>query len=157
MKDWFLARGYTEKVVNGQMDKVVFVKNPHLKKSSENGIPFVATHHPKVKDLGKLSKDLLPFLYNDKEVEKVFSPSPIASYRSARKIKDYIVRFKLYPAERSVDCRGCGGSRCQVWENMKVTHIFTSFTTKNTYKINHSFDCNDKCLIYLFNYKTIYK
>ena len=30
----------------------------------------------------------------------------------------------------------------------------TSFATKNTYKINHSFDCNDQCLIYRFNCKT---
>ena len=47
-----------------------------------------------------------------------------------------------------------GGLRWQVCENIKVTDTFTSFTTKNTFKINHSFDCNDKCLIYLFNWKT---
>ena len=114
----------------------------------------MATYHPKVKDLGKLIKDLLPFLYSDEEVEKVLLPLPIASYRSARKIKDYIVRSKLCPVEESVGCRGCGGSRCQVCESIKVTDTFTSFTTKNTYQINHSFDCNDKCLIYLFNCTT---
>ena len=147
MKKWFLARGYPEKVVNNQIDKVAFGKNPPVKKSSQNGIPFVATYHPKVKPLGRLIKDLLPFLYSDDEVEKVFSPPPIASYRSAKKIKDYIVRSKLYPVERSVGCRGCVGSRCQVCENIKVTDTCTSFITKNKYKINHSFDCNDKCLI----------
>ena len=114
----------------------------------------MATYHPKVKDLDKLIKDLLPFLYSDEEVEKVLSPPPIASYRSARKIRDYIVRSKLYPVEESADCRGCGGSRCQVCENIEVTDTFTSFTTKNTCQINYSFDCNVKCLIYLFNCKT---
>ena len=59
----------------------------------------MATYHSKVKDLGKLIKDLLPFLSSDEEVEKVFSPPPIASYRSARKIKDYIFRYKLYSVE----------------------------------------------------------
>ena len=98
-------------------------------------------------------KDLLPILYSEKEVEKVFSPPPIALCRSARKIKDCIVRSKLYPVERSVVCRGCGGFWCQFCENIKVTDTFTSFTTKNTYKLNHSFDCNDKCLIYLFKCK----
>ena len=48
--------------------------------------------YPKVKKLGKLIKDLLPFLYSDEEVQKVFSLPPMVSYRSARKIKDYIVR-----------------------------------------------------------------
>ena len=91
----------------------------------------MATYHPKVKDLDKLIKDLLPFLYSDEEVEKVFSPPPIASYRSARKIKDYIIRSKLYPVERSVGCQECEGSRCQVCENIKVFDTFTSFTTRN--------------------------
>ena len=91
MKEWFSARGYPENVVNDQIDKVVFGKNPPVKKPLKNGIPFVATYHPKVKDLGKLIKDLLSFLCSDEEVEKVFSPHPIASYTGARKIKDYLV------------------------------------------------------------------
>ena len=36
MKEWFLARGYPGKVVNDQIDKVVFSKNLPLKKSSKN-------------------------------------------------------------------------------------------------------------------------
>ena len=50
-------------------------------------------------ELGKLIIDLLPFVYSDGEVQNVFSPPPIVSYRSARKIKDYLVRSKLYPVE----------------------------------------------------------
>ena len=85
MKEWILARGYPDKVVNYQIDKVVFGKNPPLKKSSENEIPFVTACHSKVKDRGKFIWDLLPFLYSDEEVKKVFSLPPIASSRSARK------------------------------------------------------------------------
>ena len=33
MKEWFLAGAYPEKVVNDQIDKVVFGKNPPVKKS----------------------------------------------------------------------------------------------------------------------------
>ena len=120
----------------------------------KGGIPFVTTYHPKVKELGKLIRDLLPFLYSDGEVQKVFSPPPIVSYRSARKIKDYVVRSKLYPVERKVGCRECGSSRCQVCKRISITEEFTSFTTTKTYKINHSFDCNDKCLIYLLSCKS---
>ena len=154
MKECFLARDYPEKVVNDQTDKFVFSKNPPVKKSSANRISFVPTYHLKVKDLGILIEDFLPFLYSDEEVKRVFSPPPIASHRSARKIKDHIVRSKLYPVERSVGCQGCRGSRCQICENIKVNDTFTSFTTKNTYMISHSFDCNNKCLIYLFTCKT---
>ena len=92
---------------------------------------FVVTYHPKVKKLGKLIKDLLPFLCSDEEVQKVFSP-PVVSYRSARKIKYYIVRSKLYPRERNVGCGGCGNGRCQVCKNIKVTDTFESFITKKS-------------------------
>ena len=100
MKEWFLARGYPEIVVNNQIDKVVFGRDQSVKKNLESGIPFVTTYHPEVKELGKMMRDLLPFVYNDGEVQKVFSPPPIVSYRSARKIKDYIVRSKLHPVEK---------------------------------------------------------
>ena len=72
------------------------------RKNSENGIAFVVTYYSKFKKLGKIMKELLSFLYSDEEVQKVFSPLAMVSYRSARKIKDYIVIYKLYPLERNV-------------------------------------------------------
>ena len=33
----------------------------------------------------------------DKEVKKVFSPAPMVSFKSARKLSSYLVRAKLYP------------------------------------------------------------
>ena len=39
----------------------------------------------------------LYILYLDKEVKKVFSPAPIVSFKSARKLSSYLVRAKLYP------------------------------------------------------------
>ena len=68
---------------------------------------FFATY-PKLKDLGKLIKNLQLFLYSDSEVRRVFSLAPIVSYRSARKIKDYIVKPKLYPIEKKVASSKCG-------------------------------------------------
>ena len=83
-----------------------------------------------------------------------FSPPPMVSHRSARKIKDYIVRSNLYPLERNVGCVGCGNGRCQVCKIIKVTDTFDSYTTKKGYKINHKLDCNDKSLINFFSCRT---
>ena len=85
MKEWFLARGYSEIVVNNQIDKVVFGRDQSVKKKLEIGIRFVTNYHPKVNQLGKLIRDLLPFLCSDGVVQKVFLPPPIVSYRSAKK------------------------------------------------------------------------
>ena len=112
-------------MVNEKINKVVFVKSQPSRKNSQNGIPFVVTYHPKIKKFGKLIKDFLPFLYSDEEDEKVFSPPPMVSYRSA---KDYIVRSKLYPLKGNVGCGDCGNGRCQVCNNIKVTDTFDSFT-----------------------------
>ena len=119
-------------MVNEQINKAVFGKKQPSRKNSENGVSFLVTYHPNIKKRGKLIKDLLPFLYSDEEVQKVFSPPPVVSYRSARKIKYYIVRSKLYPRERNVGCGGCGNGRCQVCKNIKVTDTFESFITKKS-------------------------
>ena len=84
------------------------------------------------KELGKLIRDFLAFLYSNGEVQKVFSPPPIVSYRSVRKIKDYLVRSKLNPVERKVGCQRCGSFRCQVCKSISITEELTSFTTKKT-------------------------
>ena len=154
LKDWFLARDYPQKVVSEQIEKVVFGKQPFRKDTCEQGVPFVATYHPKLNNLGKLLKNLQLFLYSDNEVQRVFSPAPIVSYRSARKIKDYIVRSKFYPIERKVGSSRCGNPRCQVCASMQVTDTSSSFVTKSACKINHNFNCNSKCLIYLLSCKT---
>ena len=69
MKEWFLARDYSENVVNEQIINVSFF--------FFFCIPFEV----------KLNKYLLSFLYSDEEVQKIFLPSPMVSYRSARKNK----------------------------------------------------------------------
>ena len=83
MKEWFLATDYPKNMVNEQINKVVFGKS-HISRKN-----FVVTYHLKSLKFGKLIKDLLPFLYSDEEVQKFFSPPPMVSYRSARKIKYY--------------------------------------------------------------------
>ena len=71
MKDWFLARDYPQKLISKQINKVVFGKQSTRKNTSEQGVPFVATYHPKIKNLGNLTKILKLFLYSDSEVQRV--------------------------------------------------------------------------------------
>ena len=49
-------------------------------------------------------------------------------------------------------CKGsfkCGSKRCEVCLNVNETSTFASTVTCGTYIINHKFNCNDKCLVYL--------
>ena len=75
MKEWFLARGYPEIVVNNQIDKVVFGRDQSVKKNLESDIPFVTTYHPKVKSLEKWLRTYFLF-YTVIEKFKRFSHLP---------------------------------------------------------------------------------
>ena len=85
----------------------------------------------------------------NEEVKSVFTPAPMISFRSARKLSSYLVREKLYPLERTVGLAQCKGKRCQTCHNVKEAETFTSTTMGKTFKVNHKLNCNGKCLVYL--------
>ena len=156
MKEWFLAGGYLENVIKEQVNKVGLDKIQSSRKNSENGIPFLVSYYPKVKKLGKLIKDLLPFLYSDEEVQKVYLLPPMASHKSARKIKDLIFRSKLYPHEINVGCGGCGNGRCQVFKNREallihLTVLLLKKVTKSTINLTAMISASSTSLVYLFD------
>ena len=114
---------------------------------------LVTTYHPRLKDLSSLIKRNLQYLYADEEVKKVFTPAQFVSFRSARNLKSFLVRSKVYPLERKTGSEKCNGKRCLVCLNVAETDTFESFQTKKQYKINHNLNCNDKCLVYLLSCK----
>ena len=114
---------------------------------------MVATYHPLLQNNSRIFHRHLDLLYTDQEVERVFTPGPMASLRSSRKISSYLVRAKLYPVEKRIGSLKCRGRRCQVFLNVTETETFTSTSTNQTYKINHEFNCNESSLIYLLTCK----
>ena len=83
----------------------------------------------------------------NEETKEVFSPRPMVSYRSLRKISSYLVRAKLYPLDRVVGSTKCGNKRSEVCMNVSNTNTFVSSATGETYKIDHKLTCDDNCLI----------
>ena len=60
------------------------------------------------------------------EVKKVFSPKPMISFRSARKLSSHLVKGKLYPVQRTVKSFKCTKKRCEVCQIGNITDSFTS-------------------------------
>ena len=154
MKECFFARGYLEKMVKEQMKRVVFGKTDKTGEHSTKGVPFVFLFHPKLTFLAKTIKGFSKYLHIDLEVKTVFTPTHMVSSRSARKIRDYLVRAKLYPLERNVGSRKCNKRRCEVCSNIESADLFSSTVTGETFKINHYFNCDSKCLVYLITCRT---
>ena len=109
------------------------------------------TYNRNFKNLSFLIRKNLQFLYADLESKRVFTP--FVSFRSARNLKSFLVRSKVYPPERKLGSAKCNDKRCQVCLSIKETDTSGSFQTKQKYKINHHLNYNDKCLIYLLSCK----
>ena len=107
------------------------------------------TYHSLLKSLSSIVNNNIYLLHMDQEVKRTFTPQPMVSYRSARKLSSYLVRAKLYPIERKVGLCKCKGKRCEICKNVLETDTFTCNNDPTTYKINHQFDCNEKCLVFL--------
>ena len=157
MKSWFQKRAYPEKVIDKELGKISFSYKGSKNSRKNKGIPFVVTYHPLLQELSNIITKNLNWLYADDEVKKLFSPGPMVSFRSARKLSSYLVRAKIYPLQRDIGSCKCGKKRCQVCQNIVETDSFSSTCTGKTYKINHQFNCSDKCLIYLLTCKTCLK
>ena len=91
-------------------------------------------------------KKLEHLLYQDESVKRVFTPPPMVSCRSARKLSSYLVRAKVYPLERKRGSYKWGNLRCLVCNNIEETDTFTTVTGES-FKINHHLCCTDKYLI----------
>ena len=62
---------------------------------------------------------------------------------------------KLYLIERKVGLHKSNGKCCEVCKNVLKTDTFTCSNKQTTYKINHKFDCNKKCLVCAINVQSI--
>ena len=75
LRSWFCERGYPEKFVDRQLEKVYNKPREELfrpKEKSENGVPFVTTFSQCIDKLGKVLQRYLPILYSDTAVQQVF-------------------------------------------------------------------------------------
>ena len=149
MKFWFLNRKYPKTLIDTEVSKVKFFNTSGGKRTKTNGIPLVITYHPLLKDFARVINKHLHLLHMNDEVKKAFTPGPMVSFRGAGKLSSYLVTEKLYPLERLVASFKCNGRRCQVCMNVAASNTFCSSVNKKKYVINHSFNGNDKCIIYL--------
>ena len=128
LSEWFRKRGYPEQLIKNQVARALQSASNNSanrsKQEKETGIPLVTTYHPRLKDLSSLVKRNLQFLYADQEVKKVVTPTPFVPFRSARNLKIFLVRSKVYRLERKTGSKKCNGKRCLVCLNVAETDKF---------------------------------
>ena len=157
MKSWFLKRGYPENMTAKKMKKVKFSEKGSNSSKGSKGVLFVVTYHPSLNCLSRIINDNLNILYMSCQAKTIFSPGPMVSFRSARRMSSYLVRAKLYPLEISVGSAQCKKRRCEVCTSVTETDTFFSTVTGETFQVNHELNRDDKCLIYLLKCKVCNK
>ena len=119
MRSWFYKRGYPKGLVEKETGKVKFSGYTRKNKREKKGISFVITYHPSLKNIGSIINQNVYILYMNEDVKRVFTPAPMISFRSARKLYSYSVRAKLYRLERTVGSVQCKGKQCLTFHNVK--------------------------------------
>ena len=82
--------------------------------------------------LAKKIKELSRYLHTDLEVKTVFTPTPMVSFRNARKIRDYLLRYyrdylvSLHSLEQNIGSRKYNKRRFAVYNNIESTYPFSS-------------------------------
>ena len=136
----FCERGYSGGLIDEQLQRVKRKSREELLRpnSMDNksvGVPFVVTFHPHLTNISEIIKKNIKYLYADPEVRSVFTPLPFVSFRSARNLRSYLVRSKLYSQERKIGSSKYNIPRCLTCNNIKECDTSTSHVTKETYVI----------------------
>ena len=115
-------RSYRKGLVEKEMGKVKFSGYTKRNKREKKGLLFVITYHSSLKNIGRIINQNLCILYASEDVKSVFTPASVISFCSARKLRSYLVRAKLYPLERTAGSVQCKGKRCQTCHNDFYQH-----------------------------------
>ena len=83
-------------------------------------------------------------------LKKLLPDTPRLSFRRAKNLKDILVRAKIQSIEegsKGMFC--CGKARCKICKFVETGFIFTGNVEKQSFHINHSFDCDSQGVVYL--------
>ena len=148
-------------MIDEQLQKVNKVtRNQSLQRKLQvinSSVPLVVTFHPLLCSLGSILHKHLETLYSDQRVKEVFTPAPFVSFRSGYSLRNHLVRAKVYSLERKRGSFRCGKSRCLVCKNVNETLTFNSLVDGREYVVNHEFNCDSRCIVYLLTCKVCNK
>ena len=72
IKSWFEVRGYPNKLIEQEMEKVFRNGNVLRQQDPRKGVPFVLPYHPLFKSMGKIINKNLYLLYMNNKVQPLY-------------------------------------------------------------------------------------
>ena len=160
MEVWLKQRGYSVKLVRGQILKArkfskskVSSKQKHV--GNKTSFVFNITYYQvflKLKNvLSEIHLLLTPYKEHGKALEKI----PIIGFRKVKNLKDILMRAKVAPLEKKKGCcKSCGGTRYKRCKHVVTNTIFLSFNAQKEYCIKpNNLKYRSNNVPWLFSYK----
>ena len=123
------------------------------KKEIDNRITLVLTYHPALTKVYEILQKAHRNTLKSQRLTAVLPSPPRLAFRNAKTFKDNLVRSKLKTTYEKPGVTICGRKNCEICYILHQGDTFESSNTGKQYKINFSFNCNSRNVIYLLTCK----
>ena len=149
LSEFFVKRGYPEKVVHDTINEVAgldrkYLLEDRLREKKDPQTIFVADWHPVLNKIPTILKRNFHIMENDAELSKIFETKPLVAFRRAPTIRNHVVRNDIRQRKNSSDVMKCG--KCG--DNLSSKREITNRTKNITVKLTCSGTCTTQNVIY---------
>lgn len=155
MKEFFLSRGYPEKLLDDSINKARAIPLSILRetkeKKTEDVLPYVFTHNPCNPDITPLVRSTIETLKCDQRMNNVLSTTKyITSRRQPPNLKNMLTKacFKSNPVEER-GSEKCQDARCGTCPYIQETKSVKITSTGRTFNIKTKMNCKTKNVLYI--------
>ena len=157
LETWFTNCGYHSEKVKPEIERVKTMNKTDLlrklKKEIDNRITLVLTYHPALTKVYEVLQKAHRHTLKSRRLTAVLPSPPRLDSRNAKTLKDHLARSKLKTTYQKPGATICGRKNCTICHILHQGDTFESSNTGKQYKINFSFNCNSRNVVYLLTCK----
>ena len=157
LETWFTNRDYNLKKVGLEIERVKNMNRSDLlskcKNEIDNRITLVLNYHPALTKVYEILQKAHRYALKSQRLTAVLPSPPRLAFRNAKTFKDHLVRSKLKTTYEKPEVTICGRKNCEICYILHQGDTFESSNSGKQHKINFSFNCNSRNVVYLLTCK----
>ena len=119
----------------------------------DNRITPVLTYHPALNKVYEILQKTHRHTLKSQRLTLILPSPPRLAFGNAKTLEDHLVRLKLKTTYKKPGVTICGRKNCEICHILHQGDTFESSNTGKQYKINFSFNCNSRNVVYLLTCK----
>ena len=158
LETWFTNRGYnSEEEFRPEIERVKTTNRNELlskrKKEIDNRIALVLTYHPALTKMYEVLQKAHRHMLKSQRLTAVLPSLPRFAFRNAKTLKVHLVSSKLKTTNEKPGVTIHKRKNCEICQILHQGDTFESSNTGKQYKVNFSFNCNSRNVVYLLTCK----